>query len=78
MSPSHRRATAQKFSDFAQNFEICMRKLEIHDFIHFLTFLSIFIHFMSMFRDFLAIFLGKVFKPKIVTAQKNPLLECLP
>ena len=35
-------------------------------------------YFMSMFRDFLAIFLPKVFKRKIVTAQKNPLLECLP
>ena len=77
MSPSHRCATAQKFPDFVQNFEICMCKLKIHDFINCLCFSSIFTHFMSMFRDFLAIFLRKVFKSKIVTEQTNPLLACL-
>ena len=53
---------------------------KIHDFINFFfTLLSIFSLFMSMFRDFLAIFLTKFFKIKIVTAQKkHQLLECLP
>jgi hypothetical protein len=74
MSPSHHCATAQNLADFSQNFEIGMCKLENNDLIHFL---KIFTHFMSMFRDFLAIFLRKVFKIKIVTAEPNPLLECL-
>ena len=43
---------------------------KIHDFIYFLNFLLIFTHFMRMSRDFLAIFQRKVFKSKIVAAQK--------
>ena len=74
MSPSHHCAMAQNLAYFSQNFEIGMFKLENNDLIHFL---NIFTHFMSMFRDFLAIFLRKVFKIKIVTAEPNPLLECL-
>ena len=31
-SRSHGRATEQKFSDFAQNLEICMRELKIYAF----------------------------------------------
>ena len=39
---------------------------------------SIYTHFLIMFRGFSAIFLHKVFKSKIVTAEKiNLLLECL-
>ena len=72
MSPSHRRGIAQKTSDSAQNFEICMGKLESSCFYLFYKLcLSIFTHFMSMLRDFLAIFLRKGFKNKIVTSQKK-------
>ena len=41
------------------------------------NFLFKFTHFMSKFTDLLAIFLCKVVKSKILTAHKNPLLECL-
>ena len=50
---------------------------KIHDFILFPNLLSVFTHFMSMFRDFIAIFLRKGFKSQIVTPQKKSLLECL-
>ena len=50
---------------------------KIHDFTQFLNILFIFTHFLSIFKDFLAIVRRKVFKSKIMTAQKNPLLGCL-
>ena len=40
-------------------------------------FFFIFTLFMSMFRTFWPFFCARFWKRKIVTAQKNPLLECL-
>ena len=39
MSQSHRRATAQDFADFAQNFAICFDDFEFMIFLIFQTFL---------------------------------------
>ena len=56
----------KKNSKFVHNFEICKFMI----LFNFSTCLPIFTHFMSMFRDFLATVLRKVFNGKIVMVQK--------
>ena len=73
MSLSHRHATVQNFADFVQNFSFGYESWKNHDFLNFLNFLFFFTHLMSKFTDLLAIFLRKVVKSKILTANKNPL-----
>ena len=63
---SHGHATGQKISDFAQNFEICMRKLEICAFYIFF-----FTHILGDFSDIFAFLLAQNFKTKLLTAQKK-------
>ena len=65
MSAYHRCATAHNFTDFSQNIEICIFNWK------FISFLSIFTHFMHMCRFFLSNFLCKIVPTKIVSAQKK-------
>ena len=58
MSPYHRHATAQNFTDCKQTFEICMCKLENSGFSSFIPI-------------FCAIFLCNDVKSKILMAQKK-------
>ena len=71
MSQSHGRATAQNFPDFAPNLEICMRELKK------LWILTSFKFFLHDFGLIFAFFLAQNCITKILTAQKNLLLECL-
>ena len=78
MSRSHGRATAQNFAEFAQNLEMCTPKLEKScSFTIFTCFLYVCAPFMWLFGYFSCIFLRKIFKNLVLTAQKNLLLECL-
>ena len=75
MSPSHRRAMAHNFAEFAQNLEICTPKLEKLWLLQFFTFLFMFAHLLC---DFSGIY-GKVFLRtfvlrNILTGQENLLL----
>ena len=71
------RATAQNYSDLAQNLEICMRKLFFFFFTSFLQFFLHFSHILSDFSDIFPLFLAQNLKNLVLTAQKNLLLECL-
>ena len=67
--------TAQKFSDFAQNFEIFMSKLKM--LTSFTVFSLYFAHIKGFFVIFWYFLLRKVSKTEVLTAHKNLLLECL-
>ena len=71
MSLCHCRVMAQNLADFAQHLEICMCKLEITC----CPFLPTLWACLEWF--FKTIFLHKIVKSQILTAQKNPLLEWL-
>ena len=79
MSQSHRHVTAHNLVNFAQHFEICMCELEISLFF-FMNFLSIIIHFMSIFEfvHVFAHFPAQKFHKQNCDGAKNPLLKCLP
>ena len=78
VSKSHDCATAQFFSDFLQNLEICMHKLKSYACLPLLKFLSAcFTHIKWFLVIFFTLFLAQSFKFKVLTAQKNILLECL-
>ena len=74
MSRSNGRATAQKISEFAQNLDNCMRKLK--KYMHVNLFFMIHKYYVILGVIF-ALFLAQHFRTKVLTAQKNLLLECL-
>ena len=61
MSPSHRRATAQNFTEFAQNLEVCTHILKTHALLPVLqnicVFLQLYVSFWVYFKGFFAFFL---------------------
>ena len=70
-SHSRGRATAQIFPDFAQNHEICMRKL---NFFRISTSVTVYVFMFQtycvIFSENIVFFLAQKLKTKVLTAQK--------